>query len=61
MAKSTKYGLLGVLSFFALAITCGGLGYAAWEYDAFYWLPFVLNFGVYGWAVYKNFKKTEED
>jgi len=61
MSKSTKFGLLGVLAFFVGAITCGGLGYAAWEYDAFYWLPFVLNLGVYGWAVYKNFKKTEED
>lgn len=61
MSKSTKYGLLGVLSFFALAITCGGLGFAAWKYDAFYWLPFVLNLGVYGYGSYKLFKKGQEE
>ena len=61
MSKSTKYGLLGVLAFFVGAITCGGLGYAAYQYDKLYWLPFFLNLGVYGYGSYKLFKKGQEE
>lgn len=26
-----------------VALTCGGLGNAAFTYDGFYWVPFIIN------------------
>ena len=61
MAKSTKYNLLAVILAFIGMITLGGLGNAAVESATFYWFPFVLNLGLYAYAVYKLFKKGQED
>ena len=55
MNKHTKYNLLAVFLAFVGMITLGGLGNAAVKSASFYWLPFVLNLGVYGWGVYTEF------
>lgn len=61
MNKHTKYNLLAVFLAFVGMITLGGLGNAAVKSASFYWLPFVLNLGVYGWGVYRLFKKGNEE
>jgi hypothetical protein len=61
MKQSTKYNLLAILFFFLAAITLGGLGNAAVKAAHFDWFPFVVNLGVYGWGVYKLFKKGNEE
>lgn len=60
MKESTKYNLLAVLFFFFACITLGGLGNAAVKAH-FYWFPFVVNIGVYGFIIYKLFKKGQEE
>ena len=61
MTQSTKINLLLVLMSFIAAITLGGLIYAAIETDKFYWLPFVVNIGVYGTIIWKLFKRAQEE
>ena len=46
--------------FFFAIITLGGLGNIAVR-ESFYWLPFVVNIGVYGTIIYKLFKRAQED
>lgn len=60
MSNNTKYNLLAILFFFFAAITLGGLGNAAVTVGHFYWFPFIVNLGVYGWIIYKLFKKGKE-
>ena len=60
MTKSTKINLLLVLAFFCAIITLGGLGNIAVQ-EAFCWLPFVVNIGVYGTIIWKLFKRAQED
>lgn len=61
MKDSTKYNLLAILFFFLAAITLGGLGNAAVKVAHFYWIPFIVNLGVYGVLIYKFFKKGQEE
>lgn len=60
MDRHTKYNLLVVLTFFCAIITLGGLGNIAVQ-ETFYWLPFVVNIGVYGAIIWKLFKTAQED
>jgi len=60
MTRHTKYNLLAVLAFFCAIITLGGLGNIAVQ-ETFYWLPFVVNVGVYGCIIYKLFKRGKEE
>lgn len=60
MTQSTKFNLLAVLAFFCAIITLGGLGNIAVQ-ETFYWLPFVVNIGVYGAIIWKLFKRAQED
>jgi len=60
MTRHTKYNLLAVLAFFCAIITLGGLGNIAVQ-ETFYWLPFVVNIGVYGAIIWKLFKRAQED
>ena len=60
MTNSTKFNLLAILFAFIGIITLGGLGNIAVQ-QHFYWLPFVVNVGVYGWIIYKLFKKGQEE
>lgn len=60
MTRHTKYNLLAVLTFFCAIITLGGLGNIAVQ-ETFYWLPFVVNIGVYGVIIWKLFKRAQED
>ena len=61
MTNSTKFNLLAVLFLFIAFITLGGLGNAAVKVASFYWIPFIVNVGVYGFIIYKLFKKGQED
>lgn len=38
-----NHGLNIVLLLIWVALTCGGLGNAAFTYDGIYWVPFVVN------------------
>lgn len=51
------YYIIGIiiLSF----MTLGGLGNAA-VLEHFYWFPFFLNLGFYGFTVYKLYKRMKE-
>ena len=60
MTRHTKYNLLAVLTFFCAIITLGGLGNIAVQ-ETFYWLPFVVNIGVYGVIIWKLFKRAQGD
>lgn len=60
MTRHTKYNLLAVLTFFCAIITLGGLGNIAVQ-ETFYWFPFVVNLGVYGFIVYHLFKRGKEE
>lgn len=60
MTQSTKFNLLAVLFAFIGIITLGGLGNIAAQ-ETFYWLPFVVNIGVYGAIIWKLFKRAQED
>lgn len=37
------HGLNIVILLIWVALTCGGLGNAAYKYDGIYWVPFVVN------------------
>ena len=58
---NSKYMFLTILFFLFACITLGGLGNAAVTVDHFYWIPFIVNLGVYGWIIYKLFKKGQEE
>ena len=58
--NSSKYYFLAVLVFLCAALTLGGLGNIAVQ-EHFYWLPFVLNLGVYGYLLHNLFKKAQEE
>lgn len=60
MDKKTKYNFFIILVAFLACITLGGLGNIAAQ-EHFYWLPFIVNVGVYGYIIYKLFKKGQED
>ena len=60
MDKKTKYNFIIILVAFLACITLGGLGNIAAQ-EHFYWLPFIVNVGVYGYIIYKLFKKGQED
>lgn len=60
MDKKTKYNFFIILVAFLAIITLGGLGNIAAQ-EHFYWLPFIVNVGVYGYIIYKLFKKGQED
>ena len=60
MDKHTKINLLLVLIMFIAFITLGGLGNIAVQ-ETFYWLPFVVNIGVYGTIIWKLFKRGQEE
>jgi len=60
MDKKTKYNFFIILVAFLACITLGGLGNIAAQ-ESFYWLPFIVNVGVYGYIIYKLFKKGQED
>ncbi len=60
MDKKIKYGFLAVLVFLCAALTLGGLGNIAAQ-EHFYWLPFIVNVGVYGSIIWKLYKKGQED
>lgn len=60
MDKKTKYNFFIILVAFLACITLGGLGNIAVQ-EHFYWLPFIVNVGVYGYIIYKLFKKGQED
>lgn len=38
-----NHGLNIVLLLIWVALTCGGLGNAAYKYDGIYWVPFAVN------------------
>lgn len=59
MDKKTKYNFFIILVAFLAIITLGGLGNIAAQ-EHFYWLPFIVNVGVYGYIIYKLFKKARE-
>lgn len=60
MDKSTKHNLSAIFLAFIGMLTLGAIGNAAVK-EPFYWLPFVLNLGVYGYGSYKLFKKGQEE
>lgn len=60
MNKSTKFKLLAILALFMGFVTLGAIGNAAVA-TPFYWFPFVVNLGVYGFIVYHLFKRGKED
>lgn len=60
MNKSTKFKLLAILALFVGFVTLGAIGNAAVA-TPFYWLPFVVNIGVYGAIIWKLFKTAQED
>lgn len=60
MDKKTQFSLLAIVALFVGFITLGAIGNAA-VVTPFYWFPFVVNLGVYGFIVYKLFKKGRED
>ena len=60
MDKKTQYNFFIILVAFLACITLGGLGNIAAQ-EHFYWLPFIVNVGVYGYIIYKIFKKGQED
>ena len=41
------HGLNIVLLLIWVALTCGGLGNAAYMYDGIYWVPFTINFIIF--------------
>ena len=43
MSNSKKHGILSVILLIIGAMTVGGLGNAAFRYDGFYWVPFIVN------------------
>lgn len=59
MDNHQKYNLLAILFLFLAFITLGGLGTAAVK-SHFYWFPFIVNLGVYGYIIYKLFKLGQE-
>lgn len=61
MTNSTKFNLLAILFAFIGIITLGGLGNAAVKVANFYWFPFIVNLGVYGFIVYHLFKRGKEE
>lgn len=58
MSKSSFNGIMAIVVFILAAITLGGLGNAAFAVDKFYWVPFVINVGVYGVWFYKTIRKS---
>ena len=58
---NNRYMFLTILFVLFVFITLGGLGNAAFTIDAFYWIPFVVNLGVYGWIIYKLIKRGQEE
>lgn len=57
---NNKYMFLTILFFIFAFVTLGGLGNVAVKVGSFYWLPFIVNLGVYGWIIWKLFKKGQE-
>ena len=60
MDNHSKYMLLAILFAFFGFITLGGLIYSAVYQSAFYWIPVVVNTGVYAWIVRALYKKSNE-
>ena len=59
MKQSTK-NLYYIVAIFIIAfITLGGLGNIAVQ-EHFYWIPFFVNIGFYGFIIYKLWKQSKQ-
>lgn len=55
------HGLNIVLLLIWVALTCGGLGNAAYKYDGIYWVPFFVNAVIAIVFGYKECKAMREE
>lgn len=55
------HGLNIVLLLIWVALTCGGLGNAAYKYDGIYWVPFAVNLIIFLGLVLKEIRAMRKE